>query len=149
IIKVGASSMSRYADSQYRASYKSPPSTFRGAGVSEVGVVGGICVIDIERLTRCLDTSRRRLVVATPILPGYRDCRSYPCTFAASAAQWLYFRTFFGNPRRPGRVGTSDITWRGVDNTLHKARQSVAESESGSVGPLRALYGRSQRSPVF
>ena len=70
--------MSRYADSQYRASYKSPPSGFRGVGVVEVGVVGGICVVDIERLTRWLDTSRRILVVATAIPPGYRDCRYHP-----------------------------------------------------------------------
>src|ERR1700722_3310604 len=78
MIKVGASSMSRYADSQYRASYKSPPSAFRGGVVVGVGVVGGISVIDIERLTRWLDTSRGILVVATAIPPGYRDCRSAP-----------------------------------------------------------------------
>jgi len=35
-------------------------------------------VVDIERLTRWLDTSRRILVVATTILPGYRDSRYHP-----------------------------------------------------------------------
>ena len=113
--------MSRYADSQYRASYKSPPSGFRDGDVSEVGVVGGICVVDIERLTRWLDTSRRILVVATTIPPGYRNYRSHPyiCSVYGPMA---YFRIFFGNPRRSGRVGTSDITWRRVDNTLQKGR---------------------------
>ena len=104
--------------------------------------VGGICVVDIERLTRWLDTSRRILVVATAILPGYRDCRSHPMH-----AQRLRPNGLFSH-----LLMESATVWKGRYFRHHSAGRALTilyRALAVRRGVLCDLRGRSQRPLRF
>jgi hypothetical protein len=109
-------------------------------------VVGGICVVDIERLTRWLETSRRILVAATAIPPGYRDCRFDPYIRSVCGPMALFSHLF----------GESATLWKAryfrhystakLDNTLQRVCQlkwastwSVPRATLRTLRPFSAI----------